>query len=159
MRNRERVMVLAIILAIILILVIKQAVRHSHASGFEQTLTNRNFQRCPSCTATKSKRTHSFVCGLKIIESLSVCIKIKRGVAQQRHDATDKNKSYKNICCVCKQKYETACNCVKCNSGRYYSRDCQHEQFNEQEKLRNHSATDNKALPTKLWNKLVKKLL
>ena len=63
MRNREKVMVLAIILAIILILVIKQAVRHSHASGFEQTLTNRNFQRCPSCTATKSKRTHCFVCG------------------------------------------------------------------------------------------------
>ena len=96
---------------------------------------------------------------LKIIESLSVCIKIKRGVAQQRHDATNKNKYYKNICCVCKQKYETACNCVKCNSGRYCSRDCQYEQFNEQEKLRNYSATDNEALPTKLWNKFVKKLL
>ena len=38
MSNQEKVMVLAIILAIILILVIKQAVSHSHTSCFEQTL-------------------------------------------------------------------------------------------------------------------------
>ena len=37
--------------------------------------------------------------------------------------------------------------------------DCQYQQFNEQEKLRDYSVTNKDTLPTKLWNKLVKKLL
>ena len=45
------------------ILEIKQAVSHGHASGSKQTLTPRIYQRCPNCTATKSKCTHCFVCG------------------------------------------------------------------------------------------------
>ena len=40
----NQVMALDIILGIISILVIKQAVSHRHASGFEQTLPKRNFQ-------------------------------------------------------------------------------------------------------------------
>ena len=71
-------------------------------------------------------------------------------------------------------KFETVYKCCKCNSGRYWSRDCQCKQFNghkkycrymseleslEQEKLKHYSKddslTDNETLPTKLRNKLV----
>ena len=63
MNNQEKVIVLVNALAIISILVIKQGVSHSYASGFEKTLPSKNFQRCRNCTATKSKFTHCFVCG------------------------------------------------------------------------------------------------
>ena len=96
---------------------------------------------------------------LKIIESLSVHIKIKKGVAKKRHDATNKNNSSKKICCVCKTKSETVYKCCKYNSGRYCLRDCQYQQFNEQEKLRDYSVTHIEALPTKLWDKLIKKII
>ena len=73
---------------------------------------------------------------LKIIENLSVHMKIKKGVTQQRHDATKNNKSSKNIFCVCKQKYETVCNCVKCNYGCCCSGDYRYQQLTEYEKIR-----------------------
>ena len=63
MSSWEKVMILAIIISITSILVIWQAASHSHASGFEQTLPSINFQRCPNCTATKSKCTHCFAYG------------------------------------------------------------------------------------------------
>ena len=44
------------------ILEIKQAVSHDNASGSNQTLRRRIFQRYPNCTVTKSKCTHCFVC-------------------------------------------------------------------------------------------------
>ena len=56
-------------------------------------------------------------------------------------------------------KSETAYKCCKCNSGSYCLQDCQYQQFNEQEKLRDYSVTNKDTFPTKLWNKLVKKLL
>ena len=56
-------------------------------------------------------------------------------------------------------KPETVYLCGKCNSGRHCLRDCQYQQFNEQEKLRDYSVTDSEGLPTKLWNKLIKKIV
>lgn len=72
MSNRGKVLIFAIILAIISNLPIKQAVTNSHASGSEQTLPHRNFQRCPNCTVTKLKCAHCFVCGSEDLRK-SVC--------------------------------------------------------------------------------------
>lgn len=72
MSNRGKVLIFAIILASISNLPIKQAVTNSHASGSEQTLPHRNFQRCPNCTVTKLKCAHCFVCGSEDLRK-SVC--------------------------------------------------------------------------------------
>ena len=104
----NQVMALHIILGIISILVIKQAVSHRHASGL------------PKLYYYKSKCTHCFVCGSEDHRK-PVYIKIKKGVAQQRHDTTNKNKSSKNICCVCLMKSKTVHKCCGRNSGCYCS--------------------------------------
>ena len=112
-----------------------------------------------------------------ITKSLPVPIKIKKlvEVAQLMYDTTNKKNPSKNIWCICKMKSETVYKCCKCNSGCYWSRDCQRKQFNEREKYcryvwelesleqgklkhysKDYSVTDNETLPTKLWNKLVK---
>ena len=66
----NQVMALDIILGIISILVIKQAVSHRNASGFEQTLPKRNFQM-PKLYYYKIKMYSVLFVDLKITESLS----------------------------------------------------------------------------------------
>ena len=61
-RNRKKVLIFVIILAIILILAVKKAFSHCHASGPEKTLPQRNFERCSNCTVSKSKLPHCSVC-------------------------------------------------------------------------------------------------
>ena len=83
-------------------------------------LSPKEIFRCPNCTTTKSKCTHCFVCGSEDHRK-PVYIKIKKGVAQQRHDTTNKNKSSKNICRVCLMKSKTVYKCCGRNSGCYCS--------------------------------------
>ena len=78
MSNREKVIVLVIVLSIMSILVIKQAVSHSHASGFEQTLTNEVFSDARTVPLLNQNVLIVLLVDLKIIESLSVRIKIKK---------------------------------------------------------------------------------
>ena len=78
MSNREKVIVLVIVLSIMSILVIKQAVSHSHASGFEQTLTNEIFSDARTVPLLNQNVLIVLLDDLKIIESLSVRIKIKK---------------------------------------------------------------------------------
>ena len=78
MSNREKVIVLVIVLSIMSILVIKQAVSHSHASGFEQTLTNEIFSDARTVPLLNQNVLIVLLVDLKIIESLSVRIKIKK---------------------------------------------------------------------------------
>ena len=63
MSRWEKVLIFAIIVAIISILVIKQAVSQGDASDSEKFLSHRNVQRYPNCTITKSKCTHCSVAG------------------------------------------------------------------------------------------------
>ena len=78
MSNREKVIVLVIVLSIMSILVIKQAVSHSHASAFEQTLTNEIFSDARTVPLLNQNVLIVLLVDLKIIESLSVRIKIKK---------------------------------------------------------------------------------